>query len=70
MLFNIFINDIFEGIEGILIPKSNTKVPGLMFADDIVVFGNNNNDLVIRIGKFSKWEVVKRMKINGKKGGV
>ena len=70
MLFNIFINDIFEGIEGILIPKSNTKVPGLMFADDIVVFGNNNNDLANKIRKISKWAVDNRMRINCKKSGV
>lgn len=57
MPFNIFISDIFDGIEGILIPKSNTKVTGLMFADDIVVFANIN-DLASKIRKISKWQLI------------
>ncbi|EEQ81198.1 hypothetical protein NCER_102519 [Vairimorpha ceranae BRL01] len=41
-----------------------------MFADDIVVFGNNNNDLANKIRKISKWAVDNRMRINCKKSGV
>ncbi|OMH80212.1 LINE-1 retrotransposable element ORF2 protein, partial [Zancudomyces culisetae] len=40
MLFDIFINDIFEGMEGIEVPGIQKKIPGLLFADDTVLLSD------------------------------
>jgi hypothetical protein len=37
ILFNLFINDTFDGVTGLSVPRSGISIPGLMFADDIVV---------------------------------
>ncbi|KKO73535.1 rna-directed dna polymerase from mobile element jockey-like protein, partial [Vairimorpha ceranae] len=70
MLFNLFINDIFDGVTGLSVPRSNIRLPGLMFADDIVVFGNDIADLSHKVSRISRWAVENRMKINCGKSGV
>ncbi|PVU94950.1 hypothetical protein BB561_002142 [Smittium simulii] len=34
MLFDIYINDIFNGMSGVSVPGLDKKIPGLLFADD------------------------------------
>ena len=46
LLFNIFINDIFEGLEpeeicGVAVPGVEDRINGLLFADDTVVLADN-----------------------------
>ncbi|OMJ26369.1 hypothetical protein AYI69_g4003, partial [Smittium culicis] len=34
ILFDIYIYDIFEGMDGVAVPELKEKIPGLLFADD------------------------------------
>jgi Reverse transcriptase (RNA-dependent DNA polymerase) len=70
ILFNIFINDILNVIEGVGIPNTGLKVPGLMFADDVVVFGESIDDMKEKIISLCEWSNRNRMKINAAKCGI
>ena len=70
MLFNLFINDIFDGVTGLSVPCTNIRLPGLIFANDIVVFGNDIADLSHKVGQISRWAVENKMKISCGKSGV
>ncbi|OMJ20717.1 hypothetical protein AYI70_g3936 [Smittium culicis] len=37
ILFNFYINNIFDGIQGVFVPSLGKRIPGLLFADDAVV---------------------------------
>jgi hypothetical protein len=69
-LFNIFVNDILDGMEGVWVPGMNYGVPGLLFADDVVIFGENEEDLKEKIDKMIKWSETNNMKINSSKCGI
>ncbi|KNZ58596.1 hypothetical protein VP01_18g12 [Puccinia sorghi] len=46
LLFIIFVNDIFEQVtEGINVPGLNQRVPGLLFADDTLLFADNIEEI-------------------------
>ena len=70
MLFNIFINDVLDNMEGIDVPKTDLKIPGLMFADDIVLFGRSKEDIEAKIEKLCLWTKENKMKINSDKCGL
>ncbi len=70
MLFNLFINDIFDDANKVIVPRSTIMIPGLMFADDIVVFGETKEDLDCKVKQISKWAVDNQMRINCNKCGI
>ncbi|KAF9756173.1 LINE-1 reverse transcriptase like protein, partial [Nosema granulosis] len=70
MLFNIFINDILDEVCGVNIPNTGLKVPGLMFADDVVLFGESYEDICLKIEKVCTWTTVNKMRINANKCGI
>jgi hypothetical protein len=39
LLFDIFIDDLHEGIPGIKVPCCDELIPGFCFADDTLIFG-------------------------------
>lgn len=48
-LFNIFMNDIFEQIEGVCVPSLDYLVPGLLFADVVVLIAEIKEQLKRKI---------------------
>lgn len=60
VLFNIFINDIFDGGSphlGVQVPGSTDgiRVPGLLFADDAVVMASTAEELGAALSQLSDW---------------
>lgn len=70
ILFNFFINDIFNGIKGTYVPSLGKHIPGLLFADDAVVIASNPESLQNSLDIVSNWADMWEMKINASKCGV
>ena len=70
ILFDLYINDIFKGIEGITVPGILEKLPGLLFADDAVVFAETPQGLADATRKLYEWAIKWEMKINVGKCGI
>lgn len=70
ILFDIYINDLFEGIEGVNVPGLRDKIPGLLFADDAVVFADSIGELTASTERLTSWALKWEMKINAKKCGL
>ena len=51
-MFNIFVNDILDGLDrfGVSVPGLDTRVAGLLFADDLVVLAPSRRRLVRMLG--------------------
>ncbi|TBU07060.1 putative reverse transcriptase [Hamiltosporidium magnivora] len=47
LLFDLYIDDIFRGVNGIVCEGLNYRFPGLLFADDIELFGMSKVRIVI-----------------------
>ncbi|OMJ09405.1 Retrovirus-related Pol polyprotein from type-1 retrotransposable element R2 [Smittium culicis] len=67
ILFDFYINDIFEGIEGVDVPGLPNRIPGLLFADDAVVLADSPENLQISLDKISTWSDTWEMKVNAAK---
>ncbi|OMJ10907.1 hypothetical protein AYI70_g10043 [Smittium culicis] len=70
ILFDIYINDIFEGMDGVEVPGLDEKIPGLLFADDAVILADSEISLKNSFLKLNLWAEKWEMKINNKKCGV
>lgn len=70
IIFNMFINDILEGLEGITVPGLPDKLPGLCFADDTVLFAESIEEMKINLDKIQKWMQINCMEINTTKCGL
>ena len=70
MLFNLYINDLFENMVGIAVPGINTSIPGLMFTDDTTLLADNLVDLNRNIRLLEKWCTSRGMRINAAKCGL
>ncbi|OMJ16828.1 hypothetical protein AYI70_g6351, partial [Smittium culicis] len=44
ILYNFYINDIFEGVRGVCVPGLTSRIPGLLFADDAVLLAESSAD--------------------------
>jgi hypothetical protein len=71
-LFNIFINDLAIGIKqlGIGLAVGNEKIPILMYADDIAILAENENDMQSLLNFVHSWCEAWHMKINMTKSKV
>jgi hypothetical protein len=69
-LFNIFVNDVFDQMEGIIVPGLDYTVPGLLFADDIVIFAESKDQLENKIERLMRWATENVMKVNTPKCGI
>lgn len=77
-LFNFFINDIFEELEGfkprgITVPNdldSTLTCPGLLFADDVVLFGETAEELQQSLAHIERWALRWGMECGVRKCGV
>lgn len=54
LLFDLYIDDIFTGVNGIGCEGLNYRVPGLLFADDTVLLGNSVAAVQISMDKVQK----------------
>jgi hypothetical protein len=70
--FNIFINDILDGCDrlGVIVPGLNRRVPGLLFADDLVLISSTRRKLQLMLGKLDSWAGVNEMGFGISKCGV
>ena len=65
LLFNIFISslgDLLDNCEGI--PLGSTKVSGLLFADDPLILGEINEEIVEKMNMVQKWCQENKMEVN------
>ena len=70
MLFNLYINDMFEGMVGVGVPGISTSVPGLMFADDTTLLAESLDDLNSNLRILEQWCTSRGMMINASKCGL
>ncbi|OMJ16673.1 RNA-directed DNA polymerase from mobile element jockey [Smittium culicis] len=70
LLFDIYINDLLDGIKGVKIPGMEAEISGLLFADDAVVLAESPAELQIALEKISAWSQKWEMEINQEKCGV
>ncbi|OMJ12929.1 Retrovirus-related Pol polyprotein from type-1 retrotransposable element R2 [Smittium culicis] len=69
-LFDIFINDLLDGIKGVKIPGTDSEISGLLFADDAVVPAESPAELQIALEKLGAWSQKWEMQINQEKCGI
>ncbi len=70
ILFNLYINDILNDIQGVEVQPSMPRIPGLLFADDAVIFADSAQELRSGIEKIEKWCHKWKMTLNIGKCGV
>ncbi|KAH9266232.1 hypothetical protein BASA83_010709 [Batrachochytrium salamandrivorans] len=58
LLFNLFINDILDGVAPITVPglsRDTNPIRGLMYADDVAVFANSEQSLLAASTAIEQW---------------
>jgi exonuclease III len=70
MIFNLYIDDLLDEINPTKIPGITGEIRGLAFADDTIIFANDQKDLENKIEKVKKWMSSNSMELNPKKCGI
>lgn len=70
ILFNLYINNIFDGMEGICIEGTVNPLRGLLFADGTVIFAETPDQLQHNLGILHNWCKDNRMSVNSRKCGI
>lgn len=72
ILFDIFINDVLECVRdlGIRVPSLGRRIPGLLFADDIVLLAESAVELQGQLDLVARWAKVNGMTFGTNKCGV
>eukprot|EP00923_Selenidium_pygospionis_P034122 GHVN01059628.1.p1 GENE.GHVN01059628.1~~GHVN01059628.1.p1 ORF type:complete len:434 (-),score=-6.92 GHVN01059628.1:17-1318(-) len=69
-IFNVYINDILEHTDGgVYVPGEVEKLKGLLFADDVVLLGENTIELQKRLRATEEWAANWGLALNAKKCG-
>ncbi|OMJ27529.1 hypothetical protein AYI69_g3032 [Smittium culicis] len=55
ILFNFYINDIFDGIQGVFVPSLGKRIPGQIFANDAEAIADSAEQLQVALDKISDW---------------
>ncbi|KAH9246618.1 hypothetical protein BASA81_015834 [Batrachochytrium salamandrivorans] len=61
LLFNLFINDILDGVAPITVPglpRDTNPIRGLMYADDVAVFADSEQSLLSASTAIEQWVIV------------
>lgn len=73
-IFNIFVNDILDGFDleglGVSVPGLQSRVAGLLFADDLVIMAPTRGRLVRMLRKLDEWAERNEMSFGIAKCGV
>ena len=67
ILFNIFINDLFEelsGVTAVTVPGSDQRLAGLYFADDVAALAEDRPKLQKALRRINKWSRKWEMSLN------
>ena len=72
LLFNLFINDLAETLTqtGVGIPIGDKKMPVLMYADDLVVLAQSDDELQLLLNTLHKWCKTWQLEVNSTKSAV
>jgi hypothetical protein len=70
LLFNIYIDDLFNEIQPIEVEGLDNGLKGLLFADDTVILAESKNDLELKLKIINRWMNENSMEINPSKCGV
>ena len=70
MIFNLYIDDLLDNINPIKTPGILGEIRGLAFADDTIIFADNQKDLEIKIEEIKKWMSLNSMELNPNKCGI
>ena len=72
LLFNLYVNDLHKAIadtgKGIMI--DDMKISMLMYADDVVLMAESENDLQVMLNSLSNWCTQWKLLINRAKSGI
>ncbi|KAH9244869.1 hypothetical protein BASA81_017701 [Batrachochytrium salamandrivorans] len=73
LLFNLFINDILDGVVPITVPglsRDTTPIRGLMYADDVAVFADSEQSLLAASTAIEQWANQWEMQFGVAKCGI
>ncbi|WUR03787.1 pol polyprotein [Vairimorpha necatrix] len=70
ILFDLFINDLLLGMEGVTIPGVDSTISGLLFADDAVILAESESALRRNLKILSSWSEKHEMSVNASKCGI
>ncbi|KAH6580350.1 hypothetical protein BASA60_002883 [Batrachochytrium salamandrivorans] len=73
LLFNLFINDILDGVAPITVsglPRDTTPIRGLMYADDVAVFADSEQSLLAASTAIEQWADQWEMQFGVAKCGI
>ncbi|KAH9263935.1 hypothetical protein BASA83_012641 [Batrachochytrium salamandrivorans] len=73
LLFNLFINDILDGVAPITVPglsRDTTPIRGLMYADDVAVFADSEQSLLAASTAIEQWAIQWEMQFGVAKCGI
>ena len=70
LLFNIYIDDLFDKVQPVEVEGIRGGLKGLLFADDTVILAESKNDLDQKLKVIEEWMKENSMEINPSKCGV
>ncbi|KAH9247700.1 hypothetical protein BASA83_007703 [Batrachochytrium salamandrivorans] len=73
LLFNLFINDILDGVAPITVPglpRDTNPIRGLMYADDVAVFADSEQSLLAASTAIEQWAIQWEMQFGVAKCGI
>ncbi|KAH9276734.1 histone H2B.1 [Batrachochytrium salamandrivorans] len=73
LLFNLFINDILNGVAPITVPglpQDTNPIRGLMYADDVAVFADSEQSLLAASTAIEQWAIQWEMQFGVAKCGI
>ncbi|KAH9268449.1 hypothetical protein BASA83_009291 [Batrachochytrium salamandrivorans] len=73
LLFNLFINDILDGVAPITVPglpRDTNPIRGLMYADDVAVFADSEQSLLSASTAIEQWAIQWEMQFGVAKCGI
>jgi len=71
IIFNLFVNSILDELQGLEVHGvKGSRVPGLMFADDVVLLAESGAELAAALARVSTWADTWGMEIGHRKCGV
>ncbi|KAH9266409.1 hypothetical protein BASA84_001145 [Batrachochytrium salamandrivorans] len=73
LLFNLFINDILDGVVPITVPglpRDTNPIRGLMYADDVAVFADSEQSLLAASTAIEQWAIQWEMQFGVAKCGI